>query len=450
MRGGVVVLCLLAMTAALAQPRDDDPAGRLPALAGPLKLTPDAAAQLAVERSTQRAINEQQVIAARGKLSEVEAMTRLHVEGSASYTRSGPASSFELPEEMGGGTIDFAPTSMHTESIQLTLPVYTGGRLKAATYAAKAGIAAAEHGGAATVVQTAIAARQAVFGVLRLQQLVVVAEQRVTAVAEHRRIAQVMLEAGTAPKFEVVQAETELARARGDAIHARTAVGQQTAVLRQLLLAPQDLEVTVAEGVPPTPPEGDRHALIATALQERPEIRVLEATARAREGLVRLARASYDPSAAVVGMVNNQSATVAQASLNWSVTASLTVPIYAGGEKEAKIVQAEADLRTARLNLEAAEQQIALQVTQAQLGVDDGREALAVAEQGESEARERLRIAQVRFANGVGLGVEVLDAQTALAAAQTQVVNARYDLQVATAALRAALGLADLPKESGS
>ncbi len=259
-----------------------------------------------------------------------------------------------------------------------------------------------------------------------------------------------MFDAGTAPRFEVVQAETELSTARGDVVHARTAVGQLQATLAELLLAPQGTEISVAEGVPPQLPEGDRHALIAIALKDRPEIAVLEAAVRAKEAALRLTQAQYDPSAALVGVVNSQTQTTASASLNWSVTASLAVPLYAGGEKEAKVAQAQADLRTAHLNVESAQQQIALQVTQALLSVDDGREALAVAEQGETEARERLRIAQVRFANGVGLGVEVLDSQTALASAQTQVINARYDLQVATATLRAALGLADLPKESGS
>ena len=43
--------------------------------------------------------------------------------------------------------------------------------------------------------------------------------------------------------------------------------------------------------------------------------------------------------------------------------------------------------------------------------------------------------------------MEVLDAETALAAARTQVVNSRYNLQVATATLRAALGMIDVTKE---
>jgi len=451
MRGGTVcLLCILLAAVAMAQPAAAPPPQRLPDLGTPLRLTPDAAAQLAVTRSTQIAISEQQVISARGQLREVRAATKLHVDGSASYTRSGPATTFELAGDEGGQTIEFSPTTSHLETIEITLPIYTGGRLKFATRAARAGIAAAEHGGLATAVQTAITARQAVYAVLRLQQLVVVSEQQLTAVAEHLRIARVMFDAGTAPRFEVVQAETELAQARGDVIHARTAVAQQQAVLTQLLLAPQGTEIITEEGVPPQLPDGDRQALIGMALQGRPEISVQEATVRAREALVRLAQAQDDPSVAVVGQLNNQSASVASASFSWSVTAALTVPLYTGGEKEAKVIQARADLQMARLNLESVQQQIALQVTQALLSVDDGREALAVAEQGETEARERLRIAQVRFTNGVGLGVEVLDAQTALAAAQTQVVNARYDLQVATATLRATLGLADLPKESGS
>jgi len=457
MRWGLVVaLTVVLAAAAMAQPAATPatgpaPASRLPELTAPLRLTPDAAAALAVQRSTQVAINQQQVASAQGKLDEVRSMMRAKVEGTASYTRSGPAQTFQLPGATGEPptTVEIAPTSTHRESVQVTQPVYVGGRLSAAKRAAGAGIDAAREGIAATQVQTALAARQAVYAVLRLQELVVVTEQQATAVAEHLRIAKAMLEAGTAPRFEVVQAETELARAQGNVIHAKTAVAQAKAALTQLLNAPQGTEIVVEEGVPPRLPDGDRHALIGQALDQRPEIAVLEATVRAREALVRLAAAQYDPSVSLQGEVHNQSAGgLGIGGLGWSATAALAVPIFNGGEKQAKVAQAQADLATARLNEESAQQQIALQVTQALLNVEDARQALTVAEQGEVEARERLRIAQVRFGSGVGLGVEVLDAQTALAAAQTQSVNARYDLQVATAALRAALGLADVAKES--
>ncbi len=458
MRSGYVCLLgILLAAAAAAQPAAETPrpapqpqAQRLPDLSSPLRVTPDTAAGLAVARSTQLAINDQQVQAAQGKLSEVKAMSNPRVTGTASYVRQEPGGSMTLPEEMGGGSITLSPTRVHEEAVQATLPVYLSGQDADARRAARAAVEAAQGSVLQTRLQTALSARQGVYAVLRTQQLEVVAQQRLTAVAEHLRIARAMFDTGAAPRFEVVQAETQVATARGDVIHARTAVAQAKAVLAQLLLAPQSTEIVVEEGVPPALPEGDRHALISRALQERPEIVSLEALVRARQALVRVTRAAYDPVGSLVGQTTNSGYDYHDGGLGWSITAALSVPLYEGGEKGAKIRQAQTDVEIARLNLEQAQQQIALQVTQAALNVDDAREALTVAEQGETEAREQLRIAQVRFASGVGLGVEVLDAQTALASAQTQVVNARYSLQVATASLRAALGLADLTEESGS
>lgn len=450
MRGWFVVgmLAVLAgVSVASAQPTAATGVARLPALATPVRLTPDLAAALAVQRSTEAAIDAQQINAAQGLLKEARAMRHLTVDSEASYSWSGPVKTFAIPPALGGGTIQFIPPAIHRETLRVTQPLYTGGRFMYANRAARANIAAAQGDAQATLVELVLAARQAVYGVLRLQQLVVVVEQRLTAVAEHLRIARAMFEAGTVARFEVVQAETELSRARGDVIHARTAVAQQKAVLAEILNVPQGTEMVVEEGVPPRLPDGDLHGLIGMALAERPEVGALEAVVRGREAQVRLAQAGDDFSLALQGQVNNQTASATSNSLNWNVAVTLTKPLYQGGVKEARVMQARAVWETARLNLERAQQGIALQVTRAQLGVDDAREALAVAEQGEVEARERSRIAQVRFSNGVSLGVEVLDAQSALAAAQAQVVNARYDLQVATAALRAALGLADLQKE---
>jgi outer membrane protein len=442
----LIGLTLAMAPVALAEPAAAGAPARLPALPSPLRLTPDSAAAMAVARSTDVALNEQQINAARGTLQTAKAMLGVRVTGSAVYTVSGPPQSITLPG--GGGSFQISPDQSHTETLQATVPLYLGGRAAYAKQAARAGIEAAEHNVAASQVQVAQAARQAVYGLLRLQQLVVVAQQRVTSVAEHLRIAQAMFEAGTVARFEVVQAETQLSAAKGDLIHARTGVDQQASALLQQLNVAQGTEVVVEEGVPPQLPPGNLQQLITTALAGRSEVDAVEAGVRAREASLRLARATDRPSVGLQGQVVNASESAFGGGTSWNLSLALTVPIYQGGDREAAVTQAKAGLETARLNVEQVEQRIALQVSQARLSVQDAQEALTVAEQGEVEARERVRIAQVRFSNGVSLGVEVLDAQTALAAAETQVVNSRYNLQVATAALRAALGLADLPKES--
>ncbi|MEN6644234.1 MAG: TolC family protein [Armatimonadia bacterium] len=431
----------------VAAPVASSPA-RLPAVASPLRLTPQTAAEVAVQRSADLAISEQGIAAARANVRLAESQKGLRVEAQASYTRMGPTQSITLPESMGGGQISFTAPQSHIETLAVTKPLYLGERDRYARQAAQAGVQAAEQNLQAGIVSVAVAAREAVFTLLRLQQLSLVAEQRLTAIAEHLRIARAMFEAGTTARFEVVQAETELAQAKGDLLTAQTAVAKQKAFIAQLLLVPQGTEIIAEEGVPAAVPEGDLHRLIAAAIAERPELDALEAAVRAQQANLRLARANDNPSLAVQGSVNRQTATAASSEINWNVTVGVTKPIYQGGETRARVDTAKASLRTAELNVERVEQQIALQVSQALLSLQQATEQLLVAQQGEVEAQERARIALVRFQNGVGLGVEVIDAQTALAAAQTNVVNARYDLQVAVASLRAALGLTDLPKES--
>ena len=430
------------------QPLAPEAPPRLPAIAGPLRLTPDSAAALAVDRSADVAIAEQAIASARGGLRRAEAMSGWQVQADASYSRMGPSATISLPESMGGGELTLSPSEVEREAISATKPLYLGGRDKHAQSAAREGIVAAQEGKAGGMIGVAAVTRQAVFTTLLLQQLSAVAQQRLTAVAEHLRVTTAMFNAGTVARFEVVQAETEQARAKGDVIKAQTAVAQAKASLAQLLNVPQGTEIIVEEGVPPQVPEGDLHQLIQTAFGQRPELNALEAAVRAAKANLRLAQANDRPTLAFQSSVAHQPSETTQQLLNWSVTLALTKPIFQGGATQAMIMQAQAALQTAKLNVEKTEQQIALQVTQAVLNIGDAKEALRVAEQGEVEAQERLRIADVRYRNGVSLGVEVLDAQTALAAAQTAVINARYDLQIAVTSLRAALGFLDVAKES--
>lgn len=442
---GLALACLvLCWPGGLAA---EEVAPRLSAVSGPVRLTPDSAAALAAQRSTEVALAEVGIEAAEANVQMAATMRAWQAELTASYTRMGPSASMELPEDMGGGSITFSPEEAKRAQVAVTQPLYLGKREVFSREAAAAGQQAAQQSREAAVLGLTLAARQLVYRVLQLQELAVVTQQRVTAVAEHLRLSQVMFEAGTVARFEVVQAETELARVRGDLIKSQTAVAQAQASLRRLLNLPQGTELVVEEGVPAALPEGDQEQLITAATGQRPELAALEASVRAQEQNLRLAQVNDRATVALQGAVSAQTASAASGELSWNVTVGVSKPLHQGGVTQAKVAQAQAAVKSARLKVEQAGQQVALEVTQALLNLQDARQSLEVARQGEREAQERLRIAEVRYRNGVSLGVEVLDAQTALSATRTQVVNAQHDLQVATAALRAAVGLADLPKE---
>lgn len=446
---GLVGLMLMALPGQVCAQPAGPGAGesRLAPVEGPLTLTPATAAQLAVARSTDTAQASQDVVAAQGRLLEARSLRGWKVSASGSITKSGPAVSFELPGEEDGQQVTVAPTTTTSVGLEVSKSLYLGDRDRYARDAARSGLQAAGFGTEAAAVAVALKARQACLAVLRAQQLSVVAQEQLTAVAEHLRIAEAMFNEGTAARFEVIQAQTEVSRSRGAVVQARTAVEQQTAALRELLNLPQDTPVTVEEGVGPEMPAGDLHELLALALSERPDLRALQAAVRAAEASLRLAAANDRLSVQLVGQATHQTAGALASSDSWRASIAVVKPLTQGGATEAGVVQARAALEKAKLDLEKAQQQVALQLTQAVNAVEEARELLQVATDGEREAEERLRIAQVRFSSGVGLGVEVIDAQAALAAARAAIVNARYDLNLAIFAVRAAMGRADLPEE---
>jgi len=126
----------------------------------------------------------------------------------------------------------------------------------------------------------------------------------------------------------------------------------------------------------------------------------------------------------------------------------LSKPLFDGGQARASTRQAEAALEKAQLAAEHVEDAIELEVTQAALAVNAARQKLKTTQATVDQAVEGLRIAQLRYENGVGTQVEVLDAQVALTAARTNNVNAQYDFQVALARLWSAMGH-ETPPQAG-
>ena len=407
-----------------------------------LMLTPLTAAELALRNSLSLQVDKEGIEQALARIDQAEATAKLTGQLAAQISWMGPIATLTIP----GSPTSFPLGQMFNdkETLSLNLPLYTGGRLAAQRNLAKRGVDLAKVQPAVTARATALAARDTVYTILRLKQLADVAAQRATDTAEHLALSKKLFEGGTVAKFEVVQAETELAKAKGDVIAAQVAVEQAKAGLREALVVPQTTEIEVTDGVPPQLPPGDLPKLVDGAWQGRPEVKLAQAGVRASEASLRLLRQTRNLSVDAFGQLTHQTASATSQAEGWLVGVSATKPLFDGGMEDGEVREQLSKIRAARIGVEQTKQQIALDVTQQFLAVGQAQEQFKVAEAGEVNARERLRIAKVRYESAVALGVEVLDAQTALAAAEAATVNARYDLQTATARLRSALGIADV------
>jgi outer membrane protein len=119
---------------------------------------------------------------------------------------------------------------------------------------------------------------------------------------------------------------------------------------------------------------------------------------------------------------------------------SLVWPLFQGGLTAGQVKEAEGNLGVADAQLEQERLQVRLDVEQARLALRTYKVAIVTADEALTNARYQLKLAEKRYAAGVGNIIELGDAQVAVTSASTQRVQADYNLATARAQLLTALG----------
>jgi outer membrane protein TolC len=122
---------------------------------------------------------------------------------------------------------------------------------------------------------------------------------------------------------------------------------------------------------------------------------------------------------------------LAQTDPTWFAGARVTLNLFDGGERRARVSEEKSRLQTTQFERHHAEDQIQLAVRSAYLTLQSQRGALASATKAAELAKESLRLATKRFEVGTGTSLEVLDATVSLTSSQTSMQQALYGMDVA-------------------
>jgi multidrug efflux system outer membrane protein len=141
---------------------------------------------------------------------------------------------------------------------------------------------------------------------------------------------------------------------------------------------------------------------------------------------------SYTDNAKPIGFGQRPQVAAGTLSLNW--------PILDSGYYRAEVRAARQDEEQAQLQLKQVRLQISLEVRQATTNLTNARARSAVADRQVATARVALNEAQLRQEQGVGILLEVIDAQRDLTNAEFGEVTAKYDVLQAIADLQRAVG----------
>jgi outer membrane protein len=116
---------------------------------------------------------------------------------------------------------------------------------------------------------------------------------------------------------------------------------------------------------------------------------------------------------------------------SWTATLNLSMPIFDGFVTSAEIRKAKTDDRDAKLSYDQLKQQVELDVRQAYYTYAESGDRLKAQLKTIEQAEEGLKIARLRYQNGIGTQLEILSAETALTQARTNYVMATHDAAAA-------------------
>ncbi|HEX6019939.1 MAG TPA: TolC family protein, partial [Burkholderiaceae bacterium] len=113
---------------------------------------------------------------------------------------------------------------------------------------------------------------------------------------------------------------------------------------------------------------------------------------------------------------------------DWSIGVLLSVPLFDGGVRRARVDEAVVARRQAELAAQHARLEVGKQVEDAWNAHAEAGSRLSVTATSIDEASEALTIEKLKLDQGVGLITDVLNAETALLGAQADRLQAQFDL----------------------
>ena len=122
------------------------------------------------------------------------------------------------------------------------------------------------------------------------------------------------------------------------------------------------------------------------------------------------------------------------------VRGTLNIPIFQGGKVHGDVLEADARLEQSRQRLDNLRAQIDADVRTALLNIESAEEQVEVARSNIDLAEQTLAQSRDRFAAGVTDTVEVVQAQEAVASAHENYISSLYSDNYAKISLARAMG----------
>ena len=389
-------------------------------------LTIESCVRTALEKHPDMVAAESKVVSKKAAVGQSAADSRPHIKGGASYTRSDSTDSAN-------------DSGRYNASISLEQSVYDWGKRGLRIEGARINMSAAEAEYFDTRDKIIAGVRSAYYNLNRAIRQHEVAKARFENYRKRLSWANSYYEVGTKPKIEVTKAESDLANSKLALVKAESAAEQYRAQLASSMGIPMMEIKNISDVLSYEEWDVPIGQAVERAVSNRPDLASQRKRVEYAETVLSLEKKGMSPEISASAGYNAYGSAPFDDN-GWNARLSLNFPLYDGGLTRSRVQGAEADLVTAKAQLESTSNNIMLEVRKAWHALAEAREALNASLEAERRARETYELAEGRYEAGVGSSLEISDAVESYASAQTNTILSLYECKAKRLDLEKAMG----------
>lgn len=361
-----------------------------------------------------------------------------------------PATGSYIPTEVAvipKEAMEFDVHNVFAGALTLTQPIYMGGQIRALNQIAGFGEKLAKASRNSLTQDVVYAVDEAYWLVVSLKEKKELAQSFVNLVDTLRYDVQAMLDEGVATRSDLLTVEVKLNEAKIALTKVDNGLSLSRMALAQLCGLPVNTTMELED-------EGLKNAGNAIPMGQpdmqdvyakRQDLEMIRQGINMLQSREKLALGEMLPKIALVGAYSFSNPNVIDGfekrfGGGFTVGATLTVPIWHWKGDYNRYKAAKAQTNAQRLMLEDVEEKVQLQVSQAQFSFDEAKKTYDMTVTNLQKADENMRQAELGFKEGVLTTNDVIGAQTAWLAANSEKIDAQIGIRLCQTYLSKVLG----------
>lgn len=363
----------------------------------------------------------------------------LSVSADGTYTFVDPDTKL-LSAPAGGSTYE-----QYRVGLGASVPLFTGGRTVWGLTVAYLQREIAREQYRSAVGSTVYHTRTSFFSVLLAEREVDVWTEEVDVLTRNLEITRDNFMHGLTPKYDVNRIEVELANARTSLIIAKNDLVVAYDALKDILDLDLDTPIALDGGLVYTPRDKALKEYLADAEVRSPEMRVKALAERIAAKNVLATVGAYFPTISAFASYDASSRDITGISFSgddWEFTGGIAVsiPITDLAVTAAKNRQAKAEYEKAKIDTASTAKGIRLSIRKAYFDLEEAKEIIGLQEGNVRLAKENLERSELRYVNGVGTLLDLLDARLAVTEAELNYISAIYSYEESLSRLQMIAG----------